>query len=540
MGHSDERSTPLLTGMPGRRDFLRGIALTGVAATAGGLLVGCSTGSKGSAGSTSTSTPASAGKPKRGGNLRVGLSGGSTSDTLDPHQGLTYLDTGRFEALYQPLVKLNKDAAVEYVLAESITPNAALTEWTVKLRPGVTFHSGKSLTSADVVYTMNRIVSNSYSGTLFFGPVDIKGVKAVDKLTVTVPMKTPFGSFVDQLAGGWYYLYVVPTGFNGKTPDGTGPFAYQSFTPGQRSVFVRNKNYWKTGLPYVGTLTITDFSDNTAVQDALTTNVIQAAGQLDPPQMAALANTAGVKAVASHTGQFKPFTMRIDQAPFNDARVRQAFRLLVGRQQMIDSALDGFGVVASDVFAPYDADFNASLRRQQDIPQAKALLKQAGHENLTVTLTTSPIATATVALATVFAEQAAAAGVKVNIKQIDAGTFFGTNYLNWTFSQDYYSYAPYLNQVAQSFLGASSPFNETHSDNAHYAHLYQQANATSNASTRKEILHEMQQIDFQQGPYIIPTFMDTLDAYTDKIAGYHTDKVGESLSGWDFEHFWFV
>ena len=540
MGHSDERSTPLLTGMPGRRDFLRGIALTGVAATAGGLLAGCSTGSKGSAGSTSTSTPTSAGKPKRGGNLKVGLSGGSTSDTLDPHQGLTYLDTGRFEALYQPLVKLNQDAAVEYVLAESITPNAALTEWTIKLRPGVTFHSGKSLTSADVVYTMNRIVSNSYSGTLFFGPVNIKGVKAVDKLTVTVPMKTPFGSFVDQLAGGWYYLYVVPEGFNGKTPDGTGPFAYQSFTPGQRSVFVRNKNYWKTGLPYVDTLTITDFSDNTAVQDALTTNVIQAAGQLDPPQMAALANTSGVKAVASHTGQFKPFTMRIDQPPFNDTRVRQAFRLLVGRQQMIDSALDGFGVVASDVFAPYDADFNASLRRQQDIPQAKALLKQAGHENLTVTLTTSPIATATVALATVFKEQAAAAGVNVNIKQIDAGTFFGSNYLNWTFSQDYYSYAPYLNQVAQSFLGSSSPFNETHSNSQHYANLYSEANATASASKRKEILYEMQQLDFQQGAYIIPTFMDTLDAYTDKISGFHTAKVGESLSGWDFEHFWFV
>jgi peptide/nickel transport system substrate-binding protein len=539
VGHSDERSTPLLTGMPGRRDFLRGVALTGVAATAGGLLAGCSTGSSGSSGAKASATP-SVGKPKRGGNLKVGLAGGSTSDTLDPHQGLTYLDTGRFEALYQPLVKLNKEAKVEYVLAESITPNAALTQWTIKLRPGVTFHSGKTLTSADVVYTMNRIVSNSYSGTLFFGPVDIKGVKAVDKLTVQVPMKSPFGSFVDQLAGGWYYLYVVPTGFNGKTPDGTGPFAYQSFTPGQRSVFVRNKNYWKTGLPYVDTLTITDFSDNTAVQDALTTNVIQAAGQLDPPQMAALANTKGVKAVASHTGQFKPFTMRIDQAPFNDAKVRQAMRLLVGRQQMIDSALDGFGVVASDVFAPYDPDFNASLRRQQDIPQAKALLKQAGHENLVVNLTTSPIATATVALATVFAEQAAAAGVKVNIKQIDPGTFFGSNYLNWTFSQDYYSYAPYLNQVAQSFLGDSSPFNETHSNSAHYNNLYQQANATSNASTRKEILFEMQQIDFQQGPYIIPTFMDTLDAYTTKIAGYGTAKVGESLSGWDFEHFWFV
>jgi peptide/nickel transport system substrate-binding protein len=86
VGHSDERSTSVLTGMVGRRDFLRGIALTGAAATTGGLLAGCSSGS---GSPKSTSSPASVGKPKRGGNLKVGLSGGSTSDTLDPHQGLT-------------------------------------------------------------------------------------------------------------------------------------------------------------------------------------------------------------------------------------------------------------------------------------------------------------------------------------------------------------------------------------------------------------------------------------------------------------------
>ena len=107
MGHSDDRSTRVLTEMPGRRDFLRGAALTGVAVTAGGLLAACSSGS---AGAKSSASPSPAGKPKRGGNLKVGLAGGSTSDTLDPHQGLTYLDTGRFEALYQPLVKLNKQA----------------------------------------------------------------------------------------------------------------------------------------------------------------------------------------------------------------------------------------------------------------------------------------------------------------------------------------------------------------------------------------------------------------------------------------------
>ena len=537
-----DRPDEFLTRMPGdglgRRQFLRGVAATGAVAGAGGLLAACGGSSKSPAAASSSGSPT--GTPRRGGNLKVGLAGGSSSDTVDPHQGLTYLDTGRFEALYQPLVKLNKQAKNEFVLAESITPhNGSLSEWIIKLRPGVTFHNGKPFTAQDVIYTINRIISNDYSGTSFLGPINVKGVKALDKLTVLVPFKKPFGSFVDSLAGSWYYLYIVPTGFTAHAPVGTGPFAYQSFTPGQRSVFTRNKNYWKPGLPYVDTLTMIDFSDNAAVQDALVTNAIQAAGQLDPPQLAALANTAGVKAVASRTGQFKPFTMRVDQTPFRDPDVRQAMRLLVDRPQLIDSALDGYGIVASDVFAPYDVDFDPSLHRVQDIPKAKFLLKRAGQENLTVTLTTSAIATGTVAMATVLAEQAKAAGVTINLKTVDPGVFFGNNYLNWTFSQDYYSYASYLAQVAQSFLPAA-PFNETHTDNAHYTNLYDQANATSDPSKRREIVYEMQQFDFTQGAYIIPTFMDTLDAYSSKLAGYTTSKVGESLANWDFEHFWFV
>jgi len=533
---SDERVTPVLRDALGRRQFLRGMAATGLAASAGGLLAACG----GSSPQASSSVSA---KPRYGGNLSVGMSGGSSSDTLDPNQGLTEVDTGRAECLYEPLVKLDKDAKNEFMLAESITPhNGSLSEWIIQLRPGITFHSGKPFTADDVIYTMRRIITNDYSGTLFLGPVDLKGVKALDNLTVLVPMTTPFASFVDQLAGGWYYLYIVPSGWNGGTPDGTGPFAYQSFTAGQRSVFVRNKNYWQHGVPYLDAVTFIDFSDNTAVQDALTTGAIQAAGQLDPPQIPALANTHGVVPVTSRTGQFKPFTMRIDQAPFNDVNVRQAMRLLVGRQQLIDSALDGYGVVASDVFSPYDPDFDASLHREQDIPQAKFLLKKAGFDNdLTVTLTTSPLETGMVAMATVLAEQATAAGVTIKLQTVDPGTFFATGkYLNWTFSQDYYSYAAYLNQVAQSFLGPASPFNETHLNDPHYNSLYAQANATADASKRKQILYEMQNFDFTQGTYIIPTFMDSLDAYSDKLRGWSTAKVGESLSNWGYRQFWFA
>ena len=539
MDRPDQDSTPRRAEGFGRRRFLRGIAATGAVAGAGSLLAACSGGGT-SSGAAKNAVQASR-SLRRGGDLQLGLSGGSSSDTLDPHKSLTYTDTSRLQSLYQPLAQLNAQAQVEYVLAESITPHGSLSDWIIRLRPGVTFHDGKAFTADDVIFTFQRVYNNGFTGKFGLGPIDLKNTKAHDKLTVQVKMTKPFGSFAEQLAAFWYNLYIAPTGFNPAKPSGTGPFVYQSFTPGQRSVFTRNPQYWKPGLPYVDTLTIIDFGDNTALQDALATGVIHGAGALDGPQIASLATTSGIKTVVSHSGEIVPFTMRVDQPPFNDANVRQAMRLLVDRPQLIDAALDSYGVVANDLFSPYDPAFDHSLVRaaQGDIPQAKFLLKKAGREGLTVSLTTSAVATGTVAMATVLAAQAQAAGVTINLSNVPPGTFFGPDYLKWTFAQDYYNYYPYLSQVAESML-PGSPFNETHTGNPQYTNLYNQANATANPSLRKEILQEMQRYDFNEGGYIIPAYIDVLDAYSDKITGYTAGKVGQPLSNFDFEHFAFV
>jgi peptide/nickel transport system substrate-binding protein len=538
VNRSDQSSTPRPAEGLGRRQFLRGIAATGAMAGAGSLLAAC-----GGSSSANTSDQAQAGHAlRRGGNLKLGLTGGSSSDTVDPHKSLTYIDTSRLQSLYQPLAQLDAQAQIEYVLAESISANqGSLSEWIIHLRPGVTFHDGKDFTAADVIFTFQRVFSNDFTGKFGLGPIDMTGTRALDKLTVLVQLTKPFASFPEQLAAFWYNLYIAPVGFNPAKPVGTGPFVYQSFTPGQRSVFTRNPHYWKSGLPYVDTLTIIDFSDNTSLQDALVTGVIQGAGALDGPQIAALATTSGIKTVVSHSGEIIPFTMRVDQPPFNDVNVRQAMRLLVDRPQLIDSALDGYGVVANDLFSPYDPDFDHSLVRpaQGDIQQAKFLLKKAGQEGLTVSLTTSAVATGTVAMATVLAAQAKVAGVTINLHNVPSGVFFGPNYLQWAFAQDYYNYYPYLAQVAESML-SGSPFNETHTDNANYTSLYNQANAAADPSLRKEILHEMQTFDFNEGGYIIPAFVDVLDAYTDKITGYSAGKVGQPLSNFNFEQFAFT
>jgi peptide/nickel transport system substrate-binding protein len=533
-----DRSGILQPGIP-RRRVLAGLAGVGMAAGAGSLLAACS--SSASSGSSQASSSATAGTLRYGGNLQIGLTGGSSSDTVDPHKGVTDLDISRIQTLYEPLVTLDIQAkTVQYLLAEEITPqNGSLTDWLIRLRPGVTFHDGKPFTADDVLFSFHRIFSLDAPGKIFMGPIDLNATKKLDSLTVLVKLTSPVADYAQALAAAPFNLLIAPTTLNPAKPNGTGAFKYQSFTPGQRSVFTRNPNYWQHGLPYADTLTIIDFPDTVSLSDALTTGQVDAAGTLDPPQIPALSNTSGVDVVVSRAGSIIPFTMRVDQAPFKDVRVRQAMRLLVDRPQMIDSALDSYGTVASDVFSPYDPDFDSSLVREQDIPQAKSLLKKAGQENLKVTLVTSAVLSGVVAMATVLAEQAQAAGVTINIKNVPPGTFFGPDYLQWTFSQDYYSYFPYLTQVAQSML-PGSPYNETHNNNSRYTSLYNQANATANAGLRKEILYEMQQIDFTQGGYIIPAFTDTLDAYSTKITGYGQSRLGQPLMNYGFKYFAFV
>jgi ABC-type transport system substrate-binding protein len=124
--------------------------------------------------------------------------------------------------------------------------------------------------------------------------MELTGLKALDKHTVLVPMTKPYGRLIDQLAF-WCYLYIVPVGFNPATPNGTGPFKYKSFIPGERSVFVRNDNYWKPGLPYFDLVTIIDFTDSASLQNALTTNVIDAAGGLEGAQIKELIPNSSVK-----------------------------------------------------------------------------------------------------------------------------------------------------------------------------------------------------------------------------------------------------
>jgi signal transduction histidine kinase len=287
-----------------------------------------------------------------------------------------------------------------------------------------------------VIYTFQQILNPKTPGSAAAGlaSVDAKGMTKLDAYTARIPCNTPFATLAEALAIPGY-SDIIPVGYDLTAPAGTGPFKVKSFSPGTQSTFVRYDGYWQSGLPYLDEVVITDYSDQTSQVNALLAGQVDVVNLLSADVISEVQGE-GKNILLSDGGGWNPFTMRVDTGTFSDVRVRQAMRLVVDRQQMLDLVFGGFGTLGNDLFGIWAPEYDHSLpQRHQDIDQAKSLLKAAGAEDLHVTLVTSDIAQGTVLAAQVFAQQASQAGVTVNVSDVTVDEFYGTNYLKWQFAR---------------------------------------------------------------------------------------------------------
>jgi peptide/nickel transport system substrate-binding protein len=339
-------------------------------------------------------------------------------------------------------------------------------------------------------------------------------------------LKQADGTIRESLAA--YVAGIVPEGYSREDKEqvGTGPFKLQSFEPGKQSVHVRHPNYWREGKPYLDQVTIIDIDDAAARVNALIAGQVDAAVDVPFAQVPVVSANKALVLFENEGGGWLPLCMRIDTPPFDDVRVRQAFRLIVDRDQMVKQAFAGHARVANDLYGVFDAAYPSDLaQRKQDIEQAKSLLQAAGKSGLTVELVTSDQATGMNDMCKVFAQQAKAAGVTVNLKIVDGATFYGDQYLKWTFAPDFWGTRGYLSQVAAGSL-PSSPYNETHwpPKGTNFGDLYSQARAEPDDAKRAAIIHDMYQLEYDQGGYIIPAFQNLIDAYSTKVTGFQKNR----------------
>jgi peptide/nickel transport system substrate-binding protein len=527
--------------VPSRRTLMMGaggvVMVGGLAACGGGS-------APAPAGGTDT---AAAGTPKKGGDFKLGVTGGSSKDMMDGQNIITKADQARLVSAFETLLEFDDDYQLQPTgLAQSVEADNPK-QYTIKLRDGITFQNGKPLTADDVIYSLQRIgtQANGLTGFAATATMDIKNVKKIDKLTVQLPLLTADSTIPQTLAS--YTFGIVPKGYKKYSGDpstqiGTGAYKLKSFTPGQQSVSERYDGYWRDS--YFDSVTIIDFSDPTAQINALKGGQIDAMTDLPANQVNAV-KSSGVVPLISQTGGWIPICMAIDMAPFDDPKVRQAMRLIIDRKQILEQLGSGYGQVANDMYAPFDEGYAKDLpHREQDIDQAKSLLKSAGKEGLSVDLHTTNGASGMVELASVFASQAKAAGVNITVK--NDPNYYGDAYLKLAFSVDFWGTRGYLNQVQQGSL-PNSPYNETHwppksGEGSNFGDLYKQALAETDSGKRIQIEQEMQKAEYDTGGYIIPYFNSLIDAHSSKIAGLSPSKGTLNLAGFGhgFRTIWFA
>ena len=271
-----------------------------------------------------------------GGVLRVGVN--RAPNRLDPLQHRFNAEYMLGEMLYSGLTHLKPDMSAEADLAVSWESNDDLTVWKFKLREGVKFHHGKTLTADDVVATFEAILDPDVRspGRRNIGPVE--SVTAVDDLTVQFNLSSSYGDLPVALA--YTNAKILPADILRDDPErltteafSTGPFMLVEFDPSRRVIVERNPNYFIAGQPFLDGVEKLVFPDATAEVNAFLNGETDLIIEVPPPDFQRMSDTDGIIGKRTASGRFTDIVMDNDAPPFNDIRVRRALQLTLDRCQ---------------------------------------------------------------------------------------------------------------------------------------------------------------------------------------------------------------
>jgi peptide/nickel transport system substrate-binding protein len=494
---------------------------------------------------TSSGSPApqrSTGALKKGGVLKVGMTGGGSSETLDPNKLFNAIDFARTAQIYDIAFNLDSQGRTVPWLIQEATPGASA--WKMRVRDGVTFHDGRPLTAADVAWSFNWILkaSNGAYGRGFLLSGRVKSVRALDKTTVQFDLNQP-NFLLDQTLAR-QYLAIFPNGTHpgdGGKFIGTGPFKLDRFARGQRAVFIADPDYWggpdASDGPYLDGLEIVSVSSPDALPNAVRSGQVDAVASIAFDQVATFENSSEFTVYNSPSSNCNVHAMDTQTAPYNDARVRKALRLLVDRDQQLSNGVNGQGKIANDLFAWFDPYYAADLPQiSYDPDQATSLLKAAGMEGATFELYTTNGVPGVLASANLLAASAQSAGVNLKVKEVPYDSYFSTTYLKKPFFGSNWG-GTLISQTWNSALTTDASYPETHWQNAQWSSLYKQVLASSDDATRKSLMLDAQKILYDEGGYIIPVFTNNSDIARSRVAGLKSSPLNP-LGGPDFRGTW--
>lgn len=508
-----------------RRDVLAMLTAGGMQATlAGGI--------------ASLATTAHAQTPKKGGRIKVASSSSGVNDTLDPARQSSHVDYCRGFMFYNGLTVLDGSLSPQPQLAEEFSTKDAQT-WVFKLRKGVTFHNGKPLTPADVVFSMMRHKDPATASRAKVLADQIESVTATGPNEVTFRLTSPNADLPVIL--GTYHFHIVPEGTtNFAAGIGTGPFKVKEFKPGERSIAVRNDNYWKPNRPYLDEIELVGISDESARVNALLS------GQLDLVVAVSPRSINRVLASGTHTifetkaTSYTNLIMRRDSSPGNNPDFVLAMKHLFNREQLLKSIQLGRGVVANDqpIASNNRFFFKGLPQRAYDPEKAKWHLQKANLGSASIPVVASPAATNSVETALVMQHAAKQIGLNLDVKRMPADGYWSTHWMKHPVGFGNINTRPSADLALTLFFKSDAPWNEAGWKNEKFDQLLVAARGETDQTKRAQMYADMQVMIHQDGGIGIPFFTSSLDGHSKQLKGLSPIPIGGMMGTSFAEHVW--
>ncbi len=507
-----------------RRDVLKMLMAGGMQATLAGSLA-------------ATAVNVYAQAPRRGGRIRVAAATAATTDTLDPAKQSNQSDYARCNMVYNGLFSLDGTLTPRLALAEASHTADAKT-WVFTLRKGVTFHDGKALSSADVVYSIMRHKDPATASKAKVLADQIESVKATGPSEVTVVLTAPNVDLPVIL--GTFAFHIVKAGTTDfSTGIGTGPYKIKEFKPGVRTVVVRNEGYWKPGKPYLDEIEFVGIADDSARVNALLSGGMDLVAAINPRAVARIKSTPGYAIFTTQSGQYTDLIMRKDMGPGANPDFVLAMKYLFDREQMKKTIALDHAVIGND--QPIDPTnrfyFKDLPQRPFDIEKAKFHLQKSGVTGK-IPVVASPAALYSVEIALVLQQTAQRIGLDLDIKRMPADGYWSNHWLNSPVGFGNANPRPSADTILTQFFKSDAAWNESRWKSPKFDQLLTAARSEMDIAKRKQMYADMQTMIHNEAGIGIPMFLASIDGHTSKLKGLTPIPLG-GLMGYSFaENVW--
>ena len=462
--------------------------------------------------------------PKKGGSLRMASNLHGPDDQLDPVVFTSTIDYTRGRATYNSLCQIGEGLVPNPDLAESFSPNKDATEWTFKIRNGVTFHDGKKLTADDVVYSMKRHQGESSKSVIKSVLESVSEWKKTGPMEVKAILSSPNADL--PVLMGLYQAKIVQEGSTGDGI-GTGPFVMESFQPGVKSVHVRNNNYFRDG-PYLDAVEITAITDPVARVNALLAGDMQIIAQVDPQAFRQIESSSTATLLSVPAGLQMGICCLKNSEPGSNNDFVLGMKYIQDRERIVKRVLKGKGTVGNDtpIAIAHGADYCSELPiRPFDPDKAKFHFKKSGYS--TAELFIAPVMSGIEDACLLAQANCAKIGFDLKLKKVPTDGYWGAVWMKEPLNVVSWNMRPTANSQLAIQFAPGAAWNDTYWNNDRMGELLKLSLAETDPAKRHQYYCEMQTLVHNESGMVIPAFSNVNDGIANNVMGIPQVPTGQ-------------